>query len=54
VPPADAPRCAGYRVAVADLDALGALLARNDVATIPTVIGVAAQACGNVIEFRAS
>lgn len=50
-PPADAPRYAGYRIAVASLDALGALLARNKVATIPTVLGVAVQACGNVIEF---
>ena len=46
-------RHAGYRVAVASLDALSALLARNKVAAIATVTGVAVQTCGNVIEFVA-
>lgn len=51
LPAADTPRYTGYRVAVASLDALHAPLARNEVATMPTVLGIAAQACGNVIEF---
>lgn len=50
-PPGNAPHYAGYRVAVASLDALHASFARNKVATMPTVLGLAAQACGNVIEF---
>lgn len=49
--PGNTPHYAGYRVAVANADALRALLARNQVATIPTVLGIAVQACGNVIEF---
>lgn len=50
-PAASAPYYAGYRIAVARLEPLRALLARNGVATIPTVLGVAVRACGNVIEF---
>ncbi len=50
-PAADTPRYAGYRIATADGDALRTLLARNKVAAIPTVQGIAVQACGNVIEF---
>jgi hypothetical protein len=52
VPPAaNAPYYAGYRVSVARLDPLRAALERNGVATIPTVLGLAVQACGNIIEF---
>lgn len=48
---ADAPLYAGYRVAVASLDALQARFARDKVAAMPTALGLAAQACGNVVEF---
>jgi len=50
-PASETPRYAGYRIAVDKLDALAAPFARNKVAAIPTVQGVAVQACGNVIEF---
>ncbi len=49
--PGNAPYYAGYRVAVANGDTLRKLLARNEVAAIPTVLGIAVRACGNVIEF---
>ncbi|MBX3500377.1 MAG: VOC family protein [Alphaproteobacteria bacterium] len=51
VPVADKARYTGYRVSVARLEALHAPFARNKVTTVPTVLGLAAQACGNVIEF---
>lgn len=51
VPVADKAGYTGYRVSVARLEVLHAPFARNKVTTVPTVLGLAAQACGNVIEF---
>jgi hypothetical protein len=54
LPPLDAPIYAGYRIAVDKLATTASLLARNKVMAIPTVLGLATQACNNVIEFVAA